>query len=83
MSQQQKALLSTLRLTNWLLLGLLLALLAHVGWQGGRSTPGHADAEEETTFRKAFRTADDCITTFPNEKPNCYTHVVTHNFAGD
>lgn len=60
------------RTTNWLLLGILLALLGHVAIRLG---PAPALAE---TLR-----LDNCITTFPQDKPSGYVHVVTHTFAGD
>ena len=60
-----------LRVTNWLLLGILLALVAHLGVQLG-AIPVLAE-----TFK-----LDTCVTPMPNDKPLSYVHVVTHNFAG-
>jgi hypothetical protein len=60
-----------LRTTNWLLLGILLALLAHPALRMGA---GEVLAE---TFQ-----LDACITQKPNEKPASYLHVVTHDFSG-
>ena len=63
--------MGTMRLTNWLLLGILLALLAHLGM---RFDQGVAMAE---TFQ-----LDRCITSLSQERPEAYLHVVTHRFAG-
>ena len=63
--------MKTRRMTNWLLFGILLALLADLG-QRWISTPAVAE-----TFH-----LDHCITEKPNEKPASYLHVVAHNFAG-
>ena len=64
--------METRRMTNWLLFGILLALLAELG-QRWISPPVMAE-----TFH-----LDHCITQKPNEKPAAYVHVVTHDFAGD
>lgn len=60
------------RVTNWLLLGIFAALAGHLLLRLG---PAPAVAE---TLR-----LDTCITSEPNDRPNSYLHVVTHNFAGD
>ena len=60
------------RVTNWLLLGIWLALTAHLGL-ALLSNPVIAE-----TFK-----LDTCVTVFPNEKPASYVHVVTLNFSGD
>jgi hypothetical protein len=60
------------RVTNWLLLGIFLALLAQVGLQIS-ATPVLAE-----TFK-----LDTCITSLPNDRPDSYVHVVTHPPAGD
>ncbi len=59
------------RTTNWLLLGILLALLGNLALKMGA---GEALAE---TFQ-----LDSCITQKPNEKPSTYLHVVTHDLSG-
>ena len=64
--------MKSLRTTNWLLLGIFLALLAHLGVRLGLPT---AIAE---TFK-----LDTCVTAFPNDKPASYLHVVPHSFSGD
>lgn len=64
--------MNSLRVTNWLLLGIFLVLIAHLAVRLGIPS---AIAE---TFR-----LDTCITESPNDKPATYVHVVTHNFAGD
>jgi hypothetical protein len=64
--------MKTLRMTNWLLFGIWLALLAHLGVRLGLPA---AIAE---TFK-----LDTCVTAFPNDKPESYVHVVAHNFSGD
>ncbi|MDO8730734.1 MAG: hypothetical protein Q7J69_06105 [Candidatus Omnitrophota bacterium] len=64
--------MKTGRITNWLLFGILLALLMDLG-QRWMSTPAVAE-----TFQ-----IDHCVTQKPNEKPASYLHVVTHDFAGD
>lgn len=61
------------RVTNWLLLGIFLALLAHLLGVSNALTPVVA----ETLF------LDQAITTKPNDKPASYVHVVTHSFSGD
>ena len=63
--------MSSLRVTNGLLLGILLALVAHLALEV-ISTPVLAE-----TFK-----LDQCITPYANEKPASYVHVVTHDFAG-
>ena len=60
-----------LRTTNWLLLGILLALLGHLALKLG-AAPALAE-----TFQ-----LDSCITQKPNEKPASYLHVVSHNLSG-
>ena len=60
------------RMTNWLLFGILLALLANLGQQW-LNTPAIAE-----TFQ-----LDHCITQKAHEKPEAYVHVVTHDFAGE
>ncbi len=60
-----------LRTTNWLLLGILLALLGNLALKMGA-----AEVLAET-----FQ-LDTCITQKANEKPASYVHVVTHDFAG-
>ncbi len=64
--------MNDLRLTNWLLLGILVALVAHLAIRLG-TTPVIAE-----TFK-----LDQAITGFPNEEPDAYVHVVEHDFAGD
>ena len=64
--------METIRATNWLLLGIFLMLLAHLVIRSG-AAPAVAE-----TLR-----LDNCITTFPQDKPSGYVHVVTHTFAGD
>jgi len=68
--------MTSLRVTNWLLLGILVALLAHLGWNLD-STPALAGPY---TAQEAIAAA---ITDRPSDKPARYLHVVTHNFAGD
>lgn len=63
--------MKNLRTTNWLLLGILLALLGHLAVKVGA---GEVLAE---TFQM-----DSCITQKPHEKPASYLHVVTHDLAG-
>ena len=63
--------MSDLRTTNWLLLGILLALMGNLALKMGA---GEVLAE---TFH-----LDSCITQKPNEKPATYLHVVTHDFSG-
>ena len=64
--------MNTHRMTNWLLFGILLALLMDFG-QRWTSSPAVAE-----TFQ-----LDHCITEKPNEKPAAYLHVVTHDFGGN
>ena len=64
--------METRRMTNWLLFGILLALLMDFG-QRWISPPAVAE-----TFQ-----LDHCITEKANEKPAAYVHVVTHDFAGN
>lgn len=63
--------MNTLRATNWLLLGILLALVARLGLQ---LLP--------TAIAETFK-LDTCVTAFPNDKPASYLHVVPHTFSGD
>ena len=65
--------MSSLRATNWLLLGIFLALVAHLLGVSEMLPPVVAE-----TLR-----LDQCITTRPADKPTSYVHVVTHNFSGD
>lgn len=64
--------MGTRRMTNWLLLGILLVLLADLGRHQVSSV---AVAE---TFKM-----DSCITSLPGRRPEAYVHVVTHDFAGE
>jgi hypothetical protein len=64
--------MSSLRLTNWLLVGIFLALVAHLGIR--LAIP--------SVIAETFK-LDTCVTASPNDKPATYVHVVTHNFAGD
>ena len=58
--------MSDVRMTNWLLAGILVVLLLQML---GRSEPvAHAD-----TFL-----IDNCVTSKPTETPQQYLHVVTH-----
>ena len=65
--------MGSLRVTNWLLLGLFLVLLAQML---GLSDILPAVVAE--TLR-----LDQCITTKPQDKPASYVHVVTHGFSGE
>lgn len=65
--------MTSLRVTNWLLLGVFLVLLAHLLVGQGSVPPVGAETLK----------LDQCITSVPNAKPSSYVHVVTHNFAGD
>lgn len=65
--------MGSLRATNWLLLGIFAALLAHL--------LGFSDILP-TVVAETLR-LDQCITTKPNDKPLSYVHVVTHSFSGD
>ena len=67
--------MQSLRVTNWLLLGIVLALFAHL--LGMTSTPVLAE------MYLPKERMDTCITDHPNEKPIRYLHVVTHTFSGD
>ena len=70
--------MGSLRVTNWLLLGVFVVLLAHLlGIGQGAVPPAHAQPYT------ALSRADQCVTDRPNDKPTSYLHVVTHNFAGD
>ena len=69
--------MSSLRVTNWLLLGICVMLLAHLMMGQGAVPPAQAQPYP------ALSRADWCVTDRPNEKPTSYLHVVTHNFAGD
>jgi len=62
--------MGSLRATNWLLLMIAAALLAHFGlvWMNQM-----AEAE---TFR-----LDQCVTDRPNDRPAAYVHVVMHGMA--
>lgn len=64
--------METTRVTNGLLLGILLALVAHLG---ARFLDGREEAVAET-----FQ-LDNCITASAGEKPQGYVHVVTHSAA--
>ncbi len=66
----------SLRVTNWLLLGIFLALAAHLVLESG-VTPALAGPY---AAQEAIAVA---ITTKPADRPAGYVHVVTHNFAGD
>ena len=65
--------MSTWRMTNWLLLGIFLVLLARLL---GFSVDVPSVVADTLWL-------DRCITERPSEKPASYVHVVTHNFAGD
>jgi hypothetical protein len=60
--------METTRWTNWLLLGILMVLTAHLGL---RFLDGPVAVAE--TFQ-----LDNCITLSPGEKPEGYVHVVSH-----
>lgn len=62
--------MGSVRVTNWLLLVIALALWAHLGL-ALVGQPVVAD-----TFR-----LDSCITDRPSERPVTYLHVVTHGMA--
>ncbi len=64
--------MNDLRATNWLLVGILIALVAHLGVRLGVA-PAIAE-----TLR-----LDNCITSKPNDKPAAYVHVVTHQLSGE
>ena len=70
--------MSTLRVTNWLLLGIFLMLLAHLVLRDGSSA---VLAANELPRLPQART-EYCVTDHPNEKPLSYLHVVTHPFTG-
>lgn len=65
--------MGSLRATNWLLLGIFLALLSHLC---GLSNLLPSVVAE--TLR-----LDQCITSKPNDKPLSYVHVVSHTFSGE
>ncbi len=65
--------MNTRRTTNWLLLGILLALLTGFF----RASGGFETSAEAETFR-----LDHCITGKANEKPAAYLHVVSHDLSG-
>ncbi len=67
--------MTSLRVTNWLLVGIFFVLFAHLLEMV--STPALAIPYSPTPL------IDFCITEHPNEKPSHYLHVVTHNFSGD
>ena len=76
MPRRKQTIKQDLRVTNWLLLGILLALVAHLGLQLS-STPVTAEM---------YLPTDPILqasTKLPSEKPFRYIHVVTHNFSGD
>ena len=64
--------MTSLRTTNWLLLGIFLTLAAHLALRWG-----FPPATAETLK------LDSCITSVPNEKPTAYVHVVSHDFSGN
>jgi len=61
--------MSSLRVTNWLLLGIFLVLLGHL--LSGTGLP--------TVIAETLR-LDQCITSRPADKPVSYLHVVAHPF---
>ena len=65
--------MGSLRVTNWLLLGLFLVVLAQL--------LGLSDILP-TVVAETLR-LDQCITTKPQDKPTSYVHVVTHGFSGE
>ena len=67
--------MASLCVTNWLLLGILLALAAHLSREWG-STAALAGVLPLEPISAA-------ITTRPNDKPVGYVHVVPHSFSGD
>ena len=67
----RRAGMHSLRMTNWLLLGIFLTLLAHLLEM--MSTPALAEV-----YLPKER-IDSCITEHPNDKPSHYLHVVIHN----
>ena len=68
--------MKSLRTTNWLLFGILFALLARLV----------LDTLSTTAMAGPYAAKpliDWCITEHPNEKPAQYLHVVSHNFSGN
>ena len=59
--------MTTLRMTNWLLVGILLIVAADFAVRLG------IPAAVAETFK-----LDTCITPLPDDKPSSYLHVVTH-----
>ena len=70
-----------LRVTNWLLVGILLTLLARLGREVLDATVVFA-ATDEGPYH-ALSLTEWCVTKKANDKPKMYLHVVTHNYAGE
>ena len=73
--------MSDLRTTNWLLLGILMALLVHLGREVLDAAVVFADADGGPYH--ALSLTEWCVTKKANDKPKMYLHVVTHNYAGE
>ena len=70
MSTKKELEMDSIRATNWLLLIIAVALIAHLGLM----------LVNQPVTAETFR-LDSCVTDRPSDRPGSYLHVVTHGMA--